>query len=299
MRRLAIMLALPAALLAVGAATAALPSPGPFTGTTSLHSMNGFHDLVTFTSSKGGRTLKSFQVGTLGCLGATGAFPVGVDPYAQAYTDGTINAVPVSSSGVILTTTKLFAETDGITTEVTIKASFTSAKELSGTIAVTQSENGSKCGPTTMKFSAVPGTPSASGCSGRSASGKRPSRQRRPPDGATGATGLGALAVVILGLAGCGGHTATVADCLTPTGFSSSSRGASSADLSGRRELRTHPLSEPEQGDRRLRSRAAARADPGRFGDRRCRQSARSDRRPSGANGIFEPHRHQELLVHP
>jgi hypothetical protein len=166
MRKLAIMLALSATLALAGSAVASLPVSGAFTGTTSAHGINGFKDLVTFTSTHGGRTLKQFQFGTLGCMG-TGFFPVGVDAYALAYTQGTIASVPVSTTGTILLTAKpSFAETDNIVTSATIKASFANSKLLSGTIAITQTENGSTCGPVTLKFSAAPGTPQSLGLEG-------------------------------------------------------------------------------------------------------------------------------------
>ena len=165
MRKLVLVVAL-ASLAWAAAALGVLPTSGDFTGTTSARGMNGFKDLVTFVSTKNGRSLRQFQFGTLGCMG-TGAFPVGVDPYALAYTEATIPTVAVSSTGqVTLTTKPSFAETDGITTSATIKATFTSSKAVSGTIAVTQTENGSKCGPVTMKFSAVPGTPNSLGLEG-------------------------------------------------------------------------------------------------------------------------------------
>ncbi len=166
MRKLALATALTATLAYSAAALAALPSGGHFTGTTSVHGMNGFKDLVTFVSSSGGSRLRQFQFGTLGCMG-TGSFPVGVDPFALAYTEATIASVPVSPKGVVTFTAKpFFAETDNIATSATIKATFTSPRAVSGTISVTQSENGSTCGPVTMKFSAVPGTPESLGFQG-------------------------------------------------------------------------------------------------------------------------------------
>jgi hypothetical protein len=167
MRKLATTLALSSALVLAGSALAALPISGNFTGTTSAHAMNGFKDLVTFVSAGGGRTLKQFQFGTLGCLG-TGLFPVGTDPYAQAYTLGTLPKVTVSTTGTILTTAAKaqFAEADNVVTTVSIKAAFANSKSLSGTITVSQTENGSTCKANPMKFSAVPGTPSSLGYEG-------------------------------------------------------------------------------------------------------------------------------------
>ena len=92
MRRFVLALALSTTLGLAGSALAALPSSGEFTGTTSVHSLNGFQDLVTFDSTAAGRRLKQFQFGTLGCMG-TGTFPVGDDPFAQDYTLATVALV--------------------------------------------------------------------------------------------------------------------------------------------------------------------------------------------------------------
>ena len=166
MRKLVLTSALSALVGLMGTAAAALPVAGTFTGTTSAHGMNGFQDLVTFVSANGGRTLKQFQFGTLGCEG-TGSFPVGVDPYALSYTLGTIPKVSVSRGGTILLTAKpSFPSPGSVVTSVTIKANFTSSKALSGTIAVTQSQNGTSCAASTMKFNAVPGTPQSLGYEG-------------------------------------------------------------------------------------------------------------------------------------
>jgi hypothetical protein len=166
MRKLVLILAATAALILVGSSLAALPYRGNFTGKTNAHGMNGFDDLVTFTASAGGRTLKNFQFGTLGCMG-NGFFPVGVDPFEQAYTQGTINSVPLSAKGIVdLTTKPYFAETDNIVTSVTIKATFTSGTAVNGTIAVSQSEHGSTCTANAMKFTAGPGTPQSLGYAG-------------------------------------------------------------------------------------------------------------------------------------
>jgi hypothetical protein len=166
MRKLALPLALATLLGLTGTAGAALPVAGDFTGITSAHGMNGFHDLVTFVTANGGRTLKQFQFGTLGCEG-TGSFPVGVDPYAQSYTLGTIPKVSVGPTGSVLLKAKpSFPSPGNVVTSVTIKASFTSSKAVSGTIAVTQTENGTSCTASTMKFSAVPGTPQSLGYEG-------------------------------------------------------------------------------------------------------------------------------------
>jgi len=166
MRKLAITLAAISTLCLAAAAWAALPSKAAFAGTTSLHPINGFSDLVTFSAAANGLSLKTFQFGTLGCFGH-GSYPVGTDPYGDPTAVGTIKSVVVSSKGVILMTTKpAFPQAGLMVTTATLKGKFTSATALSGTITISQSDNGDKCGPTTMKFSAAPGTPTSLGLNG-------------------------------------------------------------------------------------------------------------------------------------
>jgi hypothetical protein len=166
MGKRASLLAVVATLCLAGPAAASLPAAGNFAGTTSAHGMNGFHDLVTFLATSGGRTLKQFQFGTLGCM-STGDYPLGVDPYAQSDTLGTISKVPVAATGAIeLTTKPSFPDAGNVVTLVTVKATFTTAKTVDGTIAVKQSENGTTCNAPTMKFTAVPGTPQSLGYEG-------------------------------------------------------------------------------------------------------------------------------------
>jgi len=166
MRKLAIPLALLATLALAAIAGAALPQKGAFAGTTSLRPINGFPDLVTFNAAIGGKTLKKFMFGTLGCFG-TGAFPVGTDPYGAPEATATVKAITVTPKGTFLATTKqmLPGSTTTMTTAV-IQGAFTSPKTVSGTISVSQSNNGDTCGPTKMKFSAQPGTPSSLGLNG-------------------------------------------------------------------------------------------------------------------------------------
>jgi len=158
-RKLAIVSAAVAALLLTASAFAVLPQKGKFAGTTNLHG-NGFKDGVAFTVINNGLTLHDFQFGTLGCFG-TGAFPVGVDPYALATSVGTVKTIPVTAKGTFIATTKpSFAETDGITTTAVISGAFTSKTAVNGTIVITQVDNQKdKCGPTKMKFTAAPGVP--------------------------------------------------------------------------------------------------------------------------------------------
>ena len=166
MRKLAITLALTSTLCLGAAAWAALPSKGPFAGKTSLHAINGFDDLVTFSAAANGLALKQFQFGTLGCFGH-GSFPVGTDPYGDPTAIGTIKSVPVSAKGAILFTAKpVFPEAGLLVTTATVKGTFTSAQAVSGTITISQSDNGDTCGPTTMKFSANAGTVSSLGLNG-------------------------------------------------------------------------------------------------------------------------------------
>ena len=166
MRKLAIMLAVTSTLVLGAAAYAALPSKGSFAGKTSLHPINGFADLVTFTAAANGLSLKKFQFGTIGCFGH-GAYPVGTDPYGDPTAIGTIKSVPVSAKGVILMTTKpAFPEAGLTVTTATLKGTFTSASALSGTITLSQSDNGDTCGPTTMKFTANAGTVTSLGLNG-------------------------------------------------------------------------------------------------------------------------------------
>jgi hypothetical protein len=157
-RKLGIAVTAGTLALAAGA-LAALPLKGPFAGTTSAHPINGFHDGVTFTVINNGRTLHDFSFGTLGCFG-TGAFPVGVDPYALASSVGKITKIDVTPTGTFSLTTKpTFNETDGITTTAAVQGAFSSPKSVKGTITITQTFKTDKCGPTKMTFTAVPGRP--------------------------------------------------------------------------------------------------------------------------------------------
>jgi hypothetical protein len=143
-----------------GSAFAALPQKGPFAGTTSAHSINGFKDGVQFVVINEGRTLHDFAFGTLGCFG-TGAFPVGVDPFALASSVGRVSTITVSGTGTFNVTTKpKFADTQGgVVTTAVIQGSFTSARSVKGTITISQTFKSDKCGPTKMTFSAAPGRP--------------------------------------------------------------------------------------------------------------------------------------------
>ena len=75
----------------------------------------------------------------------------------------------VTAKGTFLLTAKvkwdaLDASSDPVTT-ATVKGTVTSPGAVSGTITITQTFNGDKCGPSTMKFTAQPGTPNSLGYS--------------------------------------------------------------------------------------------------------------------------------------
>ena len=93
--------------------------------------------------------------------------PVRVDPYGDPSALATVKSIAVTPKGTFLATTKqkLPGSTTTLTTAV-IQGTFTSAMKVSGTIAISQSNNGDTCGPMKMKFSAVPGTPSSLGLNG-------------------------------------------------------------------------------------------------------------------------------------
>jgi hypothetical protein len=165
MRKVAITLAVTSTFVFAAVAGAVLPRHGAFAGTTSLHSINGFDDVVIFNASATGKTLTKFQFGTLGCFG-TGAFPVGVDPYGAPEATATIRSIAVLPNGSFTVTSK--QKLPGATTMTTavVQGRFTGSSKVSGTIAVSQSSNGDVCGPTKMKFTAQSGTPSSLGLDG-------------------------------------------------------------------------------------------------------------------------------------
>jgi hypothetical protein len=165
MRKLTITLAVMSTLAFAALAGASLPSHGAFAGKTSLRPINGFSDLVTFSASPTGKALRKFQFGTLGCFG-TGAFPVGVDPYGDPTAIATIKTIAVLPNGSFTVTTKQTLPGSTIMTTAIVQGKFTTSKAVNGTIAVSQSNQGDTCGPTKMKFSAQPGTPSSLGLNG-------------------------------------------------------------------------------------------------------------------------------------
>ena len=167
MRKVAITLAALSTLALAAVAGAALPQRGAFAGATSLRPINGFQDIVTFNSALGGTSLKKFQFGTLGCFG-TGAFPVGTDPYGAPEALATIKSITVTSKGTFTVTSKelLPGTTNNTITTAVVQGTVTAPNKVSGTIAISQSSNGDVCGPTKMKFTAQPGTPSSLGLNG-------------------------------------------------------------------------------------------------------------------------------------
>jgi len=160
------MLAVSTTLVLAVAASAALPVAGPFAGKTSLRPINGFSDLVTFTVS--GKAMKKFTFGTLGCFAISGNWPVGTDPYGDPTATAVVKrSIPVAPKGTFTITTKpVLADPQGTVTTAVIQGTFLNSKSASGTITITQSSNGDTCGPTKMKFTAVPGTPTSLGMNG-------------------------------------------------------------------------------------------------------------------------------------
>ena len=164
MRKLAITLAVSMTLALAAVAGASLPTNGAFAGKTSLRPINGFADLVTFTAAGNGTVLKKFVFGTLGCFG-TSSYPVGVDPYGDPINEATVKgSIPLTAKGTFTITTKpVLADSEGTVTTAVIQGTVVNSKSVTGTIMVSQSDKGDTCGPTKMKFSAVPGTPSSLG----------------------------------------------------------------------------------------------------------------------------------------
>jgi hypothetical protein len=161
MHKLAITLAVLTTLaLAASAWGTVIPAGGNFAGKTSLHPINGFSDVVTFKVSAG--KMRKFTFGTLGCFGV-GSFPVGTDPYGDPTNTGTVASIPITKGAFKWTGKVALPESGGTVTTVLIQGSFTSPKAVSGTISVSQSDNGDTCGPAKMKFTAVPGTPTSLG----------------------------------------------------------------------------------------------------------------------------------------
>lgn len=162
MRKLAITLAVLTTLAVAASAWATVvPSNGSFAGKTALHPINGFSNVVSF-NVVGGRSLRKFTFGTLGCFGV-GGFPVGTDPYGDPSNTVLLGSIPVTKGAFKYTAKVTLPDGTGTVSTLLIQGSFTSSKAVSGTISVSQSDKGDSCGPSKTKFTAVPGTPSSLG----------------------------------------------------------------------------------------------------------------------------------------
>jgi hypothetical protein len=91
---------------------------------------------------------------------------VGVDPYGDPSAIATIKTITVLPNGTFTVTSKQMLPGSTIMTTAIVQGKFTTSKAVNGTITVSQSNNGDTCGPTKMKFSAQPGTPSSLGLNG-------------------------------------------------------------------------------------------------------------------------------------
>ena len=70
----------------------------------------------------------------------------------------------MSAKGTFLITTKpVLPGAEGTVTTAVISGSAVNSKSISGTIAISQRQDGDTCGPLKMKFTAAPGTPSSLG----------------------------------------------------------------------------------------------------------------------------------------
>ena len=293
MRKLAITMVVSITLGLAASAVAALPSSGPFTGKTSLHPVNGFPDLVTFTAAGGGRTLKKFTFGTLGCFG-TGAFPVGVDPYGLPDSTALFPAVTVTAKGTFLLTAKvkwdaLDASSDPVTT-ATVK----------GTVQPGRRQRHDHDHADLQRRQVRPVDDEV----------HRPARDAEQPGlqltvstyrvrdrnpSAPLSTAIAAGAAAIVVLAGCGGGHATVAGCLDAKGFlvqgaarsSAAPRPAGSASRSGSMRPRPRRGTPWPRPMRRASTELATRSSTSRATRRRRREpppaGCRSGRSPRSA----------------
>jgi hypothetical protein len=163
MRKLAITLAVSTTLAVAASAWAVVvPSNGPFAGKTALRGINGFSNVVQFNVTGGGKFMKKFTFGTLGCFGV-GGFPVGTDPYGDPANTVLIASIPVTKGAFKYTAKVTLPDGTGTVTTALIQGSFTNGKAVSGTISVSQADQGDTCGPAKTKFTAVAGTASSLG----------------------------------------------------------------------------------------------------------------------------------------
>jgi hypothetical protein len=148
-------------LAATGAASAVLPvGSKSFKGVTSERGINGFRADITFRTAPGSRSIRNFVFETIGCFGH-GAFPVGVDPFAD--TVWRIATIPVSAKGILSAQVRpKTTRPDSGTMTATITGSFSSPTRLVGKVTFSQVQNGAECGPQTVKFAATVSAPAPS-----------------------------------------------------------------------------------------------------------------------------------------
>ena len=115
--------------------------------TDARYKINGFPPPVSFTVNSSSTALKRFTFGSIGCSGSGGA--IQGNPW-KGYFLIHAGTVRVSSSGQVnqVKTAKVpikgagpsgKTETTTLTTKVTIKAKFSTARKIAGTIAIAQS----------------------------------------------------------------------------------------------------------------------------------------------------------------
>jgi hypothetical protein len=141
-------------LAVTAAAAAVLPIQGKrFAGITSEHAINGFKPSVTCKIAYGGRMGRNFSFETLGCFGH-GAFPVGVDPFAE--TVWHVAKIPVTPTGAFSVTKPATTTTPGSgKLTVTVSGTVASPTKIKGKLVFSQSLEGTECGPQTVKFLAT------------------------------------------------------------------------------------------------------------------------------------------------
>ena len=167
MRKLVITLAALSTLAVAAIAGAALPTRGAFAGTTSLRPINGFNDIVTFSATSTGQDAEQVPVRHAGLLrhwGLPGRYRSirrargkGDDQDGHG---GAERLVPRDVEADASGSEQQHADDGGH------QGHLHEPEEVSGTISISQSANGDVCGPTKMKFTAAPGTPSSLGLNG-------------------------------------------------------------------------------------------------------------------------------------
>jgi hypothetical protein len=116
--------------------------------------INGYRPEVTFTVTASGRELRKFMFETIGCFGI-GSFPIGVNPYAESQWQSPTKILvgKLGSFTMKVRPTSAFAE--GAKMVATISGSFTSPGVAVGKVVYSMTQNGSGCGPKTIKFKAA------------------------------------------------------------------------------------------------------------------------------------------------